>query len=179
MDSFTTEVWTARGLVTYYALFVIDLRTRQVHFAGATPNPDDSFMAQVARSLTDGVDGFLAGHRFLICDRDAKFTARFLLLLEAAGVQVIRTPRQAPNCNAHAERFVLSIKSECLRRMIFFGEPSLRRAVQAYLEHYHAERSHQGLGNEVIDRRNRLADGEVCCRERLGGLLKHYYRAAA
>jgi transposase InsO family protein len=94
-------------------------------------------------------------------------------------VQVIRTPRQAPNCNAHAERFVLSIKSECLRRMIFFGESSLRRAVHEYLEHYHLERSHQGIGNEVIDRRDRLADGEACCRERLGGLLKHYYRAAA
>ena len=178
MDFFTTEVWTVRGLVTYYVLFVIDLRTRRVHFAGATPNPDESFMAQTARNLTDAVDGFLAGHRFLICDRDAKFTAGFRLMFEDAGVQVILTPRQAPNCNAHAERFVLSIKSECLRRMIFFGESSLRRAVHAYLDHYHTERPHQGIGNEVIHRRDRVAEGEVCCRERLGGLLKHYYRAA-
>ena len=176
MDFFTTEVWTVRGLVTYYVLFVIDLRTRRVHFAGATPNPDESFMAQTARNLT-AVDGFLAGHRFLICDRDAKFTAGFRLMLEDAGVQVILTPRQAPNCNAHAERFVLSIKSECLHRMIFFGESSLRRAIHAYLDHYHTERTHQGIGNEVIHRRDRVAAGEVCCRERLGGLLKHYYRA--
>lgn len=91
---------------------------------------------------------------------------------------MIRTPRQAPNCNAHAERFVLSIKSECLRRMIFFGEPSFRRAVHEYVQHYHTERTHQGIGNEVIHGRDRLAEGEVCCRERLGGLLKHYYRAA-
>ena len=80
MDFFTTEVWTVRGLVTYYVLFVIDLRTRRVHFAGATPNPGESFMAQIARNLTDVVDGFLAGHRLLICDRDAKFTARFRLM---------------------------------------------------------------------------------------------------
>ena len=93
-------------------------------------------------------------------------------------MQVIRTPRQAPNCNAYAERFVLSIKSECLRRMIFFGESSLRRALREYLDHYHTERSHQGIDNEVIDRRDRVAEGEVHCRERLGGLLKHYYRAA-
>ncbi len=178
MDFFTTEVWTVRGLVTYYVLLVIDLKTRRVHFAGATSNPDGSFMTQIARNLTDAVDGFLAGHRFLICDRDAKFTARFRLLLEDAGVKMILTPRQAPNCNAYAERFVLSIKSECLQRMIFFGESSLRRAVHAYLDHYHSERSHQGIGNEVIDGGTGTSEGEVRCRERLGGLLKHYYRAA-
>ncbi len=177
-DFFTTEVRTPAGLRTYYVLFLIDLKTRRVYFAGATPNPDETFMAQVARNLTDAIDGFLVGHRFLICDRDAKFTARFRLLLEDAGVQVIRSPRQAPNCNAYAERFVLSIKSECLRRRIFFGESSLRRAIQTYLDHYHTERAHQGIGNEVIQREERVAEGEVCCRERLGGLLKHYYRAA-
>jgi hypothetical protein len=84
----------------------------------------------------------------------------------------------APNCNAYAERFVLSIKSECLHRMIFFGESSLRRAIQTYLAHYHSERAHQGIGNKVIHHRDQAAEGEICCRERLGGLLKHYYRAA-
>ena len=171
-------MWTPLGLKTYYVLFLIDLKTRRVHFAGATPNPGESFMAQIARNLTDAVDGFLVGHRFLICDRDAKFTAGFRRMLEEAGVQVIRTPRQAPNCNAYAERFVLSIKSECLHRMIFFGESSLRRAIQTYLDHYHVERAHQGIGNAVIQREERVAEGEVNCRERLGGLLKHYYRAA-
>jgi len=177
-DFFTTEVWTPRGLKTYHVLFLIDLKTRKVHFAGATPNPDESFMAQISRNLTDAVDGFLAEHRFLICDRDSKFTARFRRMLEDAGVQVNRTPRQAPNCYAYAERFVLSIKSECLRRMIFFGESFLRGALHAYLHHYHTERAHQGIGNDIIHRRDWVSEGEVYCRERLGGLLKHYYRAA-
>ena len=135
-------------------------------------------MAQVARDLTDAVDGFLCSHRFVICDRDSCFTAEFRDILAAAGVRVIQTPRQAPNCNAHAERFVLSIKSECLERMIFFGESSLRRAVAEYVEHYHAERAHQGLGNERIAKPDTRASGNIQCRERLGGILKHYYRAA-
>ena len=110
-------------------------------------------MVQVARNLTDCMDGFLRLHRLLICDRDAKFTARFRQLLGNAGVRVIRTPPRAPNCNAFAERFVLSIKSECLDRMIFFGESSLRQALREYLEHYNRERAHQGIGNRVIDAR--------------------------
>jgi transposase InsO family protein len=178
MDFFTTEVWTACGLVTYYILFAIDLKSRKVHFAGATSNPGESFMAQVARNLTDAVDGFLAGHRFLICDRDSKFSAQFTQNLKAAGVDMIRTPYQAPSCNAYAERFVLSIKSECLYRMIFFGEASLRRAIKEYLDHYHGERSHQGLGNNRIEGLDVAPVGEIRCRERLGGILKHYYRAA-
>ena len=96
----------------------------------------------------------------------------------AVGVRVLRTPRQAPNCNAHAERFVLSIKSECLNRMMFFGEASLRRAVGEYLQHYHRERPHQGRGNETLDVAPRSTEGALRCRERLGGLLKHYARAA-
>jgi hypothetical protein len=129
--------------------------------------------------LTDDFDGFLAGNRFLICDRDSCFTEQFRRILEDAGVEVIRTPRQAPNCNACAERFVLSIKSECLRRMIFLGESSLRHAVAEYVEHYHAERAPQGLGNERINTaRAAVGVGEVRCRGRLGGILKSYHRAA-
>ena len=178
MDFFTTEVWTPTGLKTYYVLFLIDLKTRSAHVAGITRNPDGAFMAQVARNLTDAVDGFLNGHRFMICDRDSCFTAQFRGILKDAGVRVIRTPLQAPNCNAYAERFVLSIKSECLNRMIFFGESSLRRAVAAYLEHYHTERAHQGLGNERIDGKAGSMVGEIRCQERVGGILKSYYRAA-
>ncbi len=178
IDFFTTEVWTPRGLTTYYVLFAIDLKSRKIHFAGATPNPRESFMAQVARNLTDAFDGLLTGHRFLICDRDSKFSEQFRRILGEAGVDVIRTPIQAPNCNAHAERLVLSIKSECLRRMIFFGEASLRRAIFEYLDHYHAERAHQGLGNDLIEKHEVTPEGEIRCRERLGGILKHYYRAA-
>ena len=114
-DFLTTEVWTPRGLKTYFVLFVIDLKTRRVHIAGITEHPTDSFMAQVARNLTDAVDGFLKDHRVLVCDRDTKFTAQFRRILRDEGVDVVLTPKQAPNCNAYAERFVLSIKSECLR----------------------------------------------------------------
>ena len=114
----------------------------------------------------------------MICDRDSCFTAEFRDILAAAGVRVIQTPHQAPNCNAHAERLVLSIQSECLERMIFFGESSLRRAVAEYVEQYHAERAHQGLGNERIAKPDTRASGNIQCREGLAGILKHYDRAA-
>jgi len=177
-DFFTTEVWTPLGLKTYFVLFVIDLKTRRVNLAGMTMNPDESFMAQIARNLIDAKDGFLRSHQALICDRDTKFTTQFQHTVKGAGVEVILTPRQAPNCNAYAERFVLSIKSECLNRMVFFGGSSLRRAITEYLEHYRVERPHQGLGNERIEGSAAACDGEVLCVERLGGLLKHYRRVA-
>jgi transposase InsO family protein len=121
-DFFTTEVWTARGLVTYYTLFVLDLRSRRVHVAGSTPTPDATFMTQAARQLTDAVDGFLSGHRVLICDRDGKWTEGFRSILAGAGVRVVLTPFRAPNANAYAERFVRSIREECLDCLILFGE---------------------------------------------------------
>lgn len=176
-DFFSVEVWTPKGLLTYYLLFVIDLKSRRVHLAGITRSPNEFFMTQVARNLTDCVDGFLKGYRFLILDRDSKFTDLFKSILRGAGVEPILTPYKAPNCNAFAERFVLSIKSECLDRMIFFGERSLRRAVTSYMEHYHLERAHQGLGNERIEV-SIQGTGSVQCSERLGGILKHYSRAA-
>ena len=150
-DFFTTEVWALGGLKTVYVLFFIDLKTRRVNIAGITTHSGLSFMAQIARNLTDPVDGFLRDHRFLICDRDTKFTEQFKRILEDSGVEVILAPRQAPNCNAYAERFVLSIKSECLRKMVFFGEQSFRRAVDSFFEHYHTECAHQGIGNVKID----------------------------
>jgi putative transposase len=177
-DFFATEVWTPLGLKTYYILFMIDLKTRRVQIAGVTRHPTDAFMAQMARNLTHVVDGFMKDHRFLICDRDTKFTAQFKRILLDAGAEVVLTPKRAPNCNAYAERFVLSIKSECLRRMIFFGEVSLRRAITEYVVHYHEERAHQGIGNERIERVGAVVDGDVVCDERLGGLLKCYRRAA-
>ena len=134
-------------------------------------------MAQIARNLTDVVDGYLRDHRALICDRDTKFTAQFRRILRDAGVEVVLTPRQAPNCNAFAERFVLSIKSECLGRMIVFGESSLRRAIREYLAYYHVERAHQGIGNVPITA-TAIGEGDVQCQERLGGILKHYRLAA-
>src|SRR5262249_3207217 len=90
-DFFTSEVWTPRGLITYYTLFVLDLRSRRVHVAGSTPTPDAWFMAQAARQLTDAVDGFLAKHRVLICDRDAKWTDGFRRIVQGAGVRIVQT----------------------------------------------------------------------------------------
>ena len=137
-------------------------------------------MAQVARNLTAIVHGFLLPHRVLICDRDTKFTEQFRRILADSGTDTVLTPRRAPNCNAFAERFVRSIKEECLSRMIIFGESSLLRAVAHFVEHYHAERPHQGLGNTVIERadRRQTLGTEICCEERLGGLLRHYRRSA-
>src|ERR671918_1206941 len=121
-DFFTTEVWTPRGLVAYYTLFVLDLESRRVLVVGSTPNPDAAFIAQAARCLTDAVDGFFAGHRVLICDRDGKWTEGFRDLVEGSGVRVVLTPIRGPNANAYAERFVRSIREECLDRLILFGE---------------------------------------------------------
>jgi putative transposase len=178
-DFFTTEVWTPRGLITYYTLFVIDLRSRRVRVAGSTPTPDAAFMAQAARQLTDAVDGFLADHRLLICDRDRKWTEGFRRILKDAGVRVVVTPVQAPNTNAYAERFVRSIRAECLDRLIFFGERRLLRTLDEFVAHYHGERNHQGLGNELITPETHPTHGTpVRCRERLGGLLHYYHHAA-
>jgi hypothetical protein len=149
-----------------------------VEIAGVTPNPDEAFMAQVARNLTDPVDGFLRKHCFLILDLDSKFTARFRSILGDAGIEVITTAYQAPDMNAFAERFVQSIKRECLERLILFGAGHLQRALKEFVAHYHLERPHQGLGNRVLTPSTCDApkDGEVVADERLGGLLRSYRR---
>jgi hypothetical protein len=149
-----------------------------VHIAGATPFPGESFMAQVTRNLTDVMDGFLLTKRVLICDRDDKFTEQFKKAIETFEVEVVVTPYQAPNLNAHAERFVRSIKNKCLHRMTLFGERSLLRCLREFTAHYHAERNHQGIDNELVDGGELPAVGPVECQERLGGLLKYYRRAA-
>jgi putative transposase len=178
-DFFTTEVWTARGLVTYYTLFVLDLKSRRVQIVGSTPNPDAAFMAQAARRLTDAVDGFLAAHRVLICDRDCKWTDAFRTILERAGVGTVVTPVQAPNANAYAERFVRSIREECLDRVILIGERRLLHVLKEFVVHYHEERNHQGLGNDLIAPAPHTGGrAGIRCRDRLGGLLRYYYQAA-
>lgn len=161
-------------------LFVIDLKTRRIEIAGITSSPNGAWMNQIARNLIDCDDGFLLGSRYLIHDRDPLFTHAFGSTLRSAGVNPVRLPSRSPNLNAHAERFVRSIKSECVAQIIPLGERHLRRAVLEYVEHYHSERNHQGLGNQLIeDQDDEVARlGTVECRERLGGLLRHYRRAA-
>ena len=170
-DFFTIEVWTKIGLVRYLVFFVIDLPTRRVEIAGIVPVPNGLWMHQVARNLIDEVSGFLSGKGFLIHDRDPLYTREFRELLSHAGVTSVRLPPRSPNLNAYAERFVLSIKSECLDRIVLIGEPHLRRAIRHYVEHYHLERCHQGLGNRPIEGVPKPPAGVVLRHERLGGLL--------
>jgi hypothetical protein len=150
-DFLTIEVVTWRGLVRYFVLFVIDLETRWIEIAGVVDSPDGAWMSQVARNWTDCEDGFLLHSRYLIHDRDPLFSQAFRGTLESAGVIPIRLPRRSPNLNAYAERFVRSIKSECLAQVVPIGERHLRRAVREYVAHYHGERNHQGIGNRFID----------------------------
>jgi transposase InsO family protein len=179
-DFFSVEVLTRTGLVRYFVLFIIDLRTRRVEIAGIARRPDGEWMKQIARNLTDAGDGFLNGARYLIHDRDPLFTEAFKELLGSSGVKTVKLPARSPDLNAYAERFVLSIRSECLDQIVPLGEHHLRKAVREYTEHYHAERNHQGRGNELIEtpREESNLDGAVECQERLGGVLKYYRRAA-
>jgi putative transposase len=180
-DFFTVEVATWHGLVTYYVLVVMELATRRVHIAGITPHPTAAFMQQCARQLTDPYDGFLSGKRYLIHDRDAKFTQAFDTLLKASSVEPIVLPPRSPNLNAHCERFVRSIKEEALEQMIMLGGRVLYYGLQQYLAHYHTERNHQGLDNQLImpERAVGHHTGHMLRRERLGGLLSYYHREAA
>jgi putative transposase len=167
--------------VTYYVLFIIRLSTRSVHFAGVITAPNGAFMKQVAHNLTDVSDGFLLNSRYLIMDRDTKYMNDFRGHLDREGVKPVRCPARAPNGNAFAERFVRSIKDECLDRMILFGEVSLRRALRAYVIHYRTERNHQGVGNRLLELLATVSsiNEPIQCRERLGGMLNFYYREAA
>ncbi len=178
-DFFTTEVWTARGLVTHYTLVVIDIATRRVQIAGTTTNPISAWMEQVARNLTDCEDGFLAGKRFLIIDRDSIFSPAFKSIVGSSGAEVLLTAYQAPNMNAYAERFVRSIKAECVEQMIFLGQKSLDRAIHEFVEHYHDERSHQGIGNRIVSGAVPQSMGSIEVKQRLGGMLSYYHRRAA
>ena len=181
IDFTTVEVWTKGGLVTFYLLFAIKLSTRRVAFAGCTPNPHDAWMKQVARNLTDPFDGSLGRGTYLLMDRDGKYSESFRQILDNAEVFLIRLPPKSPNLNAYAERFMRSLKEESLHRLILFGERSSRTAVSEFLSHYHAERNHQGLRNQIIDLQDEVgrATEKICCRQRLGGMLRYYYRRAA
>ena len=135
---------------------------------------------KIARNLSDEFDGFLRNHKFLIMDRDPKFTEAFRNALDRAGIEPVRCPLRAPRCNAYAERFVRSIKEECLERLILFGERSLRHALREYSRHYLSERNHQGVDNQLLEPTNVVAFSTepIRRRERLGGLLSFYHREA-
>jgi putative transposase len=178
-DFFTIEVWTVRGLVTYYTAFVLDLESRRVRAIGSTPFPDEAFVIQCLRQAT-GETGLLFEGQILLCDRDPKWSGGVEQWLAPAGVRVIRTPPRAPNCHAYAERFVRSVKEECLNRIVPVGERHLRKTLHEFATHYHRERNHQGLANELIERpAAQRPRGVIHRRQRVGGILSYYYRSAA
>jgi transposase InsO family protein len=170
-DFFTAEVWTLGGLVTYYVLFFIHLGSRRVHVASVTPHPNEAWMVKVARNVTMEEWGFLSPGQYLIHDRDGKYCPAFQQPIDATGVKRVPLPPRSPNLNAYAERWVRSVKEECLSRLIFFGEASLRHTLTQYVEHFHHERNHQDKGNVLLfpavspDTARR---GPIQRRERLG-----------
>ena len=181
IDFTNVEVWTPCGLVTFSLLFVMELKTRRVRFAGVTdPGDGGASMRQMAKNLTDCEDGFLLGKTHLIMDNDTRFSEAFCKILSDEGIESVKIAPRCPNMNAYIERFMKSIKHECLDKMIYFGEDSLRNAVNEYLIHYHQERNHQGLENQLIIPLEKPPDKDAPIEtvERLGGMLKHYRRAA-
>jgi len=176
-DFTTIEVWTFRGLVTFYILVAMRISTRQVDIVGVTTNADAEWVQQAARNLIDYEDGFFRDTRYLLLDRDTQFLP-LRGVLDGSDTKVVLLPPKSPNLNAHIER---SMKSECLGRMLFFGEGSLRRALSQFSAHYHEERNHQGLDNDLIEPGDEVgqAEGAIRRKERLGGMLRYYYRQAA
>jgi transposase InsO family protein len=181
-DFFSVETLGLGGPVRHMVFFVIELRTRAVEIAGIRVDPDGEWMRQTARNLTDSVDGFLLNAKYLIHDRDPLFTEAFRGLLRSSGVEPIKLPARSPNLNPHAERFVKSIKYECLNNFVFFGERHLRHVIKEYMVHYLEERYHQGLDGQLIRQPvapDDEATGPIRSRRRLGGMLNYYYREVA
>ena len=162
-----------------FTAFVIELHSRCAHVLGTTPYSDEAFVTQTLWEVMDYDASIVRDGRILICDRDPKWSRRFEQLLGMAGIRMVRTPASAPNCNAFAEGFVRSIKEECLKRIVPLAGRHLRRALAEYVTHYHGERNHQGLGNELIDRQSAQRTHEpVPRRQRIGGILTYDYRSA-
>jgi len=179
-DFFTAEVWTPLGLITFYVLFFIQIQTRKIVLGGITAHPDSEWMAQVARNLT-GWDGELETARYLIHDRDTKYTTQFDTIMKSSGITPIKLPARSPNLNAYAERWVKSVKNEIIDRQVLFGKKALSHSIKEYLAHFHHERNHQGLDNTIPFPSETVGDvtGKIRKKERLGGLLKYYYRQTA
>ncbi len=178
-DFFTVETAFLRR---YYVLFCIEIASRRVHFAGCTTKPSGSWVAQQARNLS--FSGSLGHARFVIHDRDSKFSACFDEVLRSDGATVILTPPRAPRANAHAERFVRTVRAECLDWLLILGRRHLDGVMRVFTEHYNRERPHRALGRcppvPATTALNARARGSVARKDRLGGLLhEYYYRAAA
>jgi putative transposase len=175
-DFFTVETISLRR---YYVLFFIELESRRVHLAGCTTNPTGAWVTQQARNLS--FTGLLERTRFLIHDRDSKFSAGFEEVFRSEGIKVIKTPIRAPQANAHAERFVRTVRAECLDWLLILGRRHLEHVFRRYVTHYNAERPHRALAllsPAGLDRRNQTSVNTIERHDVLGGLI-HEYRAAA
>jgi putative transposase len=183
-DFFSVEVLGMFGTVRYMVFFVIEVKSRVVQIAGVRIAPNGDWMRQIARNLLDPADGFLRNAGYLIHDRDPVFTEAWTALLETGGVKCVPIPAQSPNCNPHAERFVKTVRTECLDHFVIFGERHLRHLVKEFMGHYLTERYHQGIGSQIIRPRASPSNdnatlGAIECRSRLAGLLNYYCREAA
>lgn len=175
-DFFTVETVTLRRL---YVLFFIELESRRVHFAGCTTNPSGAWVLQQAHNLS--FTGLFERIRFLIHDRDSKLTASFNEVFRSEGITVIHTPVRAPQANAYAERFIRTVRTECLDWLLIVGRRHLERVLRTYIQHYNRERPHRGLALQPPEtpQLKLPPGGDVQRRDRLGGLVHEYYRAAA
>ena len=179
-DFFTVEVLGPKGLKTLFALFFIDVKTRLIYFAGLTEHPNEAWMMQVARTMTMDGEPFLLGKKVLLHDGDGKYCKGFRRIFKQAGVNPLKLPPFSPNLNAFAERWIRSIKSECLQYFCPVSKASIEYAIKQYVAHYNAERTHQGLNNQVLSPQDapKNTDGPIKVSHRLAGLLPYYYREA-
>jgi putative transposase len=175
-DFFTVETILLRR---FYVLFLIELGSRRVHLAGCTTNPTGAWVTQQARNLS--FTGLFERMRFLIHDRDSKFSAAFDEVFRSDGIKVIHTPIRAPQANAYAERFVRTVRAECLDWLLILGRRHLEQTLRTYTDHYNRERPHRGLAllpPAPTDTTDLSTTDPVRGRDRLGGLIHEYHRAA-
>ena len=179
-DFFTIELLVGRKLIRCTVFFVIEFSSRKVFFAPIKPQPDGNYMRQVARILTDCEDGFLKGKSYLIHDRDPLYRSEgFHDLLKDSGVEPIKLPANSPDLNSIAERFVKTVKYECLNFLILSSVKQLEYALDQFQQYYHHERIHQSLGRIIESKHKNDENADITCIQRLGGLLKSYHRLAA
>jgi putative transposase len=176
-DFFTVETLF---LHTLYVLVVMEIGSRKVHFAGCTAHPDNAWITQQARQVMWQLEDREPGIRFLIRDNDKKFTQAFDTVFRSEGIDVIRTPYRAPNANAYAERWIRSVREECLDKLLIINQTHLRRVMHEYIEFFNTARSHQGIDQQIPTPKTiHETTGPVRCRSVLGGIIHDYYRDAA
>jgi putative transposase len=175
-DFFTVETL---HLHTLYVLFFIELGSRRVHLAGCTTNPDTAWVTQLARQLVWELGESSTPMRFLIHDRDSKFTANFDQVFVSGGIEIVRTPFRAPRANAVAECWGRSVRQECLDHLLILNQRHLIRVLKEYIDYYNVSRPHQGLDQQAPIPTPRSPQGVIRCRDVLAGILHDYYREAA